>query len=222
VPAVDMFRFKDIYYIFFLAGVICAFIAYRKNPRHLKYFAWFLLVTFVIDIAGGITARVYHARNHWIYNISISVEYEFLPFFYLFIIRSRLVRLITRGYLLLFPLLILVNYGYYGWNSYHTYTIITGSIFTVFLIVVYFKELLHAQQYINLFTEPVFWISVALLFYHVGVVPYIGMVNYLNTNYPAIASNYYYIVKVLNAVMYLLFTTAFLCRFNLRNSSPLS
>jgi hypothetical protein len=217
-----MFRFKDIYYIFFLTSVIAAFIAYRKNPRHLRYFAWFLLVTFVLDLTGGIMARLYHIfhlSNHWVYNISISVEYQFLPWFYLLVLRTPLIRRIIKIYLIVFPFFILNNVLMQGWNTYNTFTLIAGGTFTIFLVVVYFYELLNNTTYINLFAEPLFWISVSLLFYHVGTVPYLGMLNFINDNLPQVAKQYYpLIVKVLNAVMYFLFTIAFLCQFNPRKS----
>ena len=80
------------------------------------------------------------------------------------------------------------------------------------LAVAYLWQLYTSDETQSIFRDPVFWISLAYLFYCTISVPYLGMLNYLYENYPEFTRQYYVIIyDVAIIIKNVLLTAGFLC-----------
>jgi hypothetical protein len=97
-----------------------------------------------------------------------------------------------------------------------------GCLLTIFCCVYYFWELFQRPSSVNLGRQPAFWICSGLLFYYTCTFPLYGAINMLKLFPRVILSNLLYILVLLNILLYLSFTIAFLCRLRTKRSMSLS
>ncbi|WP_143017380.1 hypothetical protein [Catalinimonas alkaloidigena] len=151
-------------------------------------------------------------NNHWVYNIFIFVEFNFLNYIYYRTIRNRRLKMVAGVYSLAYPVYFLINLiGVQGWQTFNTYPYVVGCIGIVLMVVKYFVELLIDPVFPDLKRQPMFWISTGLLFYCLGNIPMYGMINYLIHNFPVIARNFFIIGMMLNIVKFTFYIAGFLC-----------
>ena len=65
----------------------------------------------------------------------------------------------------------------------------------------------------NPLLQPFFWIATGFMFYFLGILPYMVLINYLVKNHMSIARNYYLIVKALNFVLYTLIAVDYIIQW---------
>lgn len=211
-------------HIYFIAlAVITGAVAYRKmNTLPLRLFLLFLLYTLVNECIAYWMMSL-NLRNHWLYNIYNYVRFPLLAIIYYFLINNPLLKKIIAGFLLSIPLLLAVNMYIYGtFYQLHTLAILYGSLFIIFLTISFLRQLLYLPLEDSILHHPFFWISSGLLFYFLGNVPFLGALNYLIANNPGVAVQLYLINRILNILMYTLFTVAFIITWRHRKSPILS
>jgi hypothetical protein len=99
-----------------------------------------------------------------------------------------------------------------GFFVLNTYTFVLGGSALLGFSVAYLWQLYASDDTRSIFPDPVFWISIAFIFYCAISVPYIGMLNYLNTEFPAFSRDYYLHIYDATIIIYnLLLTTGLLC-----------
>ncbi len=155
--------------------------------------------------------------NHWLYNIYQYVRFPLLSVIYLQLLVTPLLRKIIKGFLFCLPLWFGISfYQVGGFQQLHTPTLLAGAVMVVLMSIGYLYELLQRPEDGSLFKKPFFWISTGLLFYFLGLLPYMSSINYLVKEHLALALRLYYIIYVLNAVMYTLFVVAFISTWSRR------
>lgn len=211
-------------HIFFIAlAVVTGVISYRRmNALPLRLFLLFLLYTLLNEcIAYWMMSQ--NIRNHWLYNIYNYVRFPLLAIIYYFLINNPQFKKIIAGFLLSIPLLLAVNMYVYGtFYQLHTLAILYGSVFIIFLTICFLRQLLYLPLEDSILHHPFFWISSGLLFYFLGNVPFLGALNYLIANNPGVAVQLYTITRILNILMYSLFTVAFIITWRHMKSPILS
>jgi hypothetical protein len=93
-----------------------------------------------------------------------------------------------------------------------------GCLLTVGFCIYYFYELFHLPVYGNLLREPAFWICTGLMFFYICSFPLFGLYKLLYAVSSIIMDNIATILIVMNALLYTLFTTAFLCGIKMKKS----
>ncbi len=209
-----LYFLKMFYTIFFvwLAGLAAAFTLRRRVALSFRFFAWLIIFITVIETIANIMA-FNGRRNHFLFNICDPVNFFMIAFFYYFQLHHPLIKKIIRFFLWGFPLFVIVNAIFLqGFSNLNTNSYVLGGSFILLLSVAYFWQLNSSDETQSIFRDPVFWISLAYLFYFTISVPYLGMLNYLYAEYPDFTRVYYLIVYdgaiIINKIF---LTTSFLC-----------
>jgi hypothetical protein len=167
-----------------LAAFIISAIRYKRlKPSILRLFAWFLSFTFCIQIAGYYYSLLFKKSNHWIFNIYTLAAYGFYFCLVFRILRRPVLRLASFAMALLF----LAVYAYeMCWAGsfivYNSFAVNMGDFLVLGGCLLYLSELLMADQTINCFRMPLFWICTGIMFANIGSFLYLSFFNYILTN----------------------------------------
>jgi hypothetical protein len=207
---------ENIYLYFITLSVAAGLLSLRnKLMLPLKLFIIFLCYT----LANEVVALFIKGSNHWLYNIYYYIRFPLLSLIYLQLLVTPVLKKIIIGFLISLPLWFAISFYYIGgFYKLHTPTMLAGSVAVVYMSTSYLYELLRYPDEDSLFRKPFFWISTGLLFYFLGIVPYIGSINYLVKKHMDLAMRLYYIIYILNVVMYTLFVVAFISTWSRRKS----
>jgi hypothetical protein len=190
----------------------------RENPRYLKTFSFFLLINVVTDTVSAIQ-DTYVINNMVFVNLVTVFDVIFYVYFVREIIRRPLVKKILLYCLIIYPAIFLVNtLLIQGSVVFHSMTYALGCLLIVVSCVYYFWELFQQNYSVNLSRQPAFWISCGLLFYYACTFPFYGTTNLVRALPDVILRNLLVIFILLNILLYLSFTIAFLCRPRNRKS----
>jgi hypothetical protein len=204
----------EFYTLFFvLLSAISALVAYRKTWHFsFRVLAIFIILYSVLDTAGNIMA-FNNINNHFYYNLIHIALLMVVPYFFCFQLLRPFFKKIIRVYFIVFPLFVLINILWIqNFFTFLTYSYGLGGEFVILLTIGYFWQLHANEEGLNLFRDPVFWFSVAYLFYFAVTVPFFGMLTYLLQNVPQFTKLYYLSVYDITICVYNIFLTAgFLC-----------
>lgn len=209
------FYFLVEYYplVFLWISAITVVAVYRSSwPLSYKILAIFILFYTLSDTIGGIMASFYKMNNHFIYNFLYSVQFLVISYFYYHRLTSRLLKKTIKISVFTYMLLDIVSAIWlYRVDTLHTYNYVLGGFVVVILSLAYLLQLYGSAESNNIFYDPVFWFSLAWLLNFSITVPFFGMINYLNTNYPVLALDYYVLViDIADCLRSILLTIGFL------------
>lgn len=207
----------DNLYLYFIGLSVAAGLISLKNGLTLPL--KLLLIFLCYTLANELIVFFIKGSNHWLYNIYYYIRFPLLSAIYLQLLVTPVLKKIIIGFLLSLPVWFALSYYQVGGiHKLHTATLLAGSVAIVFMSTSYLYELLRYPNEGSLFQKPFFWISTGLLFYFLGIIPYMGSINYLVKNHMALAMQLYNIIDILNLVMYTLFVVAFISTWNRRKS----
>lgn len=192
---------------------IVIFIIGKAKP-HIRAFAILMLVTAIVEIGSHyVIFPTVNKSNHWVYNVATIFEFYFFSYFFYRISKNSFSKKLIKIFVFAYPFILMISFiTFQKWYSFHTNTYLLGELYLVILCLLYFRELYTANEFKNLSRSPVFWIVTGLLIFTAGQLPYMLLINYLNTHY-IIASKFFknYILTILNIVMYAMFSIGLLC-----------
>lgn len=144
-------------------------------------------------------------------------------YFYYLIIRIKILRRIIFLFLVFFPIFwlatVIFRFGLHTWNS---YVVTLGSFFSVVFAILYYCQLVTAEDIQPLRKLPEFWIATGMLIFYLGALPFLGTLNFFTGYYLAhrgFLHSLFNVIKILNTLMYALFSFGFLWRIiNTRKS----
>jgi hypothetical protein len=209
------FQFLVKYYplVFLWISAITVVAVYRNSwPLSYKILAIFILFYTLSDTIGGIMASFYKMNNHFIYNFLYSVQFLVISHFYYHRLNSRLLKKAIIISVFTYLLLDIISAIWlYRADTLHTYNYVLGGFVVVILSLAYLLQIYARAESNNIFHDPVFWFSLAWLLFFSLTVPFLGMINYLNTNYPVLALDYYVlVVDITDCLRSILLTIGFL------------
>lgn len=200
--------------IFSWAASIVALISFRRwMPLHYKLLLVFIFLYAFADTAGAIIGS-YYGTNHFFFNIVWGIQYMIIAYFYYHTLQSKTIRRIILVFFALFPIFFLINACWIqGFYKLHTYSIAIGGSFMLLFVIAYIWQVYTSTETQSIFRDPVFWFSLAWLFYYGLTAPYLGMLNYLLTNFPDFAYDYYVrVVDFSDCLRNSLLIIGFLCK----------
>ena len=212
--AILRFLFDFYPLIFSWAASIVALIAFRRwLPLHFKLLLVFVFLYAFVDTAGAIIARIYDLKNHFLYNLLWGAQYMIIAYFYYHTLQSRIIKKIILGFFALFPIFFIINASWIqGFYRLQTYSIVLGASFMLLFAVSYIWQVYTSTETQSIFRDPVFWFSLAWLFYYGLTAPYLGMLNYLLHNFYDFASDYYlWVIDFSDCLRSTLLIIGFLC-----------
>jgi len=201
--------------IFSWAASIVALIAFRRwMPLHFKLLLVFVFLYAFADTAGAIIGSYYKLKNHFLYNLVWGIQYIIIAYFYYHMLHSRIIKKVILVFFVLFPIFFFINACWIqGFYTLQTYSIVLGGSFMLLFAVAYIWQLYISTETQSIFRDPVFWFSLAWLFYYGLTAPYLGMLNYLLSNFPNFAYNYYiWVIDVSDCLRNSLLVIGFLCK----------
>lgn len=206
---------KNFYTLFFvwLTCLTAIFIFRRTLPFPYRWFILLVILLSILETIANAVGFFGKMKNHFIWNIIYAIQLTLVPYFFRCWLHRLWIKKIIRVFVFVFPFLILINTLWIqGFFTLQTYNFVIGGSFILFLSVAYLGELYTNEESKNILQNPVFWFSLAYLIYFAVSVPYLGMLNYLWTNYPSFATLYYELIfEGTNCLYNILLTIGFLC-----------
>ena len=211
-----MIEFLKNFYTLFFVWLTCltAIFIFRKTlPLSYRRFILLIILLSILETVANAVGFFGRMKNHFVWNIIYVIQLTLVPFFFKSWLRRLWIKKIITIYIYIFPLSVLINTLWIqGFFTLHTYNLVIGGSFILFLSVAYLGELYTNEESQNILRNPVFWFSLAYLIYFAVSVPYLGMLNYLWTNYPKFTTLYYELIfKGTNCLYNILLTIGFLC-----------
>jgi hypothetical protein len=202
---------------FELISLIMALLFIPKQQRsYMLWFIPFLLATNLVEWGSGwgwYSINGPNPGNNWIDNLFTNIEFVFYSYLFSKFTTDphhrRRIWICLSCYL---PLAVINIFLIQGWNSFHSYTFLLGSLMMIYFSCIYYLGLFRIQTYINLIRYPSFWIVSGLLFYYCGMFCW-------NTFFEAYGKLYileyiqlfYIITNIFNILLYTCFSIAFIC-----------
>lgn len=196
-----------------------AFIASLRSFRlgmglHLKVLSVVLGATFAVEFFCAFLLKKFGLKtNIPIYNVFTFLECLGFAWYYLLQATNKVERTIIRLFIILFPItwyimVIRIN-GLYKWDSLMQ---VIAAVFIICISLYYYFKLLVSEEIIDLKTQPGFWIATGMIIFYACNLPYLGMLDFLVRHYLVLAEDFILVLLVLNILMYILFTYAYLCQ----------
>ena len=202
-----------------LSAIIGSFFFYKYRHTPIKYFLpilWYIVLTEFTgwyaahnDVFGFFDEQGRH-YNLWMYNLMYTIFYPAVLTIYLRMLKNRSYKKWIRIFIVLYLAFSLFNWSYiqdfrYEWSELPD---VVGSIFLAISIIFYFIELLSSSKIVIFHKKLLFWISVGLLIFYTGTIPF----NIEVTKYALMKGihNLFLIIWILAIIMYLIFTFGFI------------
>ncbi|MCF6278994.1 MAG: hypothetical protein L3J14_01460 [Flavobacteriaceae bacterium] len=209
----SLFR-MSLRYLELLSAIIGTLMFYKYKHTFLKYFLILLWYTalneflgkYIIDyqLENNLTGN-----NRIIYNIYNTINFVVLLLIYKHYIQSKTFKKWIVGFIATYLISLIIsgfyeNYLVVGQST----SYIVGASFLIISIAYYFIEILNSDKVLNIQKSLLFWISVGLLLFHIGSIPFAVVSNY----YASIPDLKYmfYVRFVLIAILYSLYIIGFI------------
>ncbi len=191
--------------------------------RYLVYFLWF---TLIVDVLGNYPAIIYFTgfeywsfikgtgfeKNSWLYNVYTLISFSFFGYYFIAFVQNENLKkrlIITNGlYFLIGIIVFFVSDVFFIGDS--IYTSIAGTVLLLFIIILFYFDLLQSNEVINLkFYLPIY-MSIGVLVYFLCLTPidiFSQYFNKINKMFINLKSN---ILLFSNIFMYSTFIIGFL------------
>lgn len=195
--------------IIIMAGLV-GFINWRSvKNTYWRYFPFYL-----ISVAGIEILRVKFMNIEFIYSFLTIVitPIEFLFFFWLFAKNNQKKLPIIIGciiYLIIF-LVETVWIDTLKSDYFMSFSYSIGNVILLIFILQYFYKLIYSDRILYFHYERMFWVSLGLLIFFLGTLPYFGLYNLMLSKYFDLLVSYTWLEIFLNYVMYSLFAASFI------------
>ncbi len=194
---------------------------YKYKNTYLKYFLfllWYIVLTefFTKYCASKTGILIFYTDENgnrytvWFYNLLRFITYNTLFFIYYNYLNTKYFRRRIKIFAILYTSIYILNWlfvqNFHRENS--EIPKIIGSLFLIATIIFFFIELLRSEKIVAFHKMLLFWISVGLLLYYSGTIPFSLQWN----GYAIIPGvhDLFLIVYILAIIMYSIFTFGFI------------
>jgi len=186
----------------------------QDKNTYWKYFTIYLILSFIGELVGFVLGKM----KLIIWNQRL-MEYLIIPagFLLLYWIYSK--RLKSKSLPIIISMLYLIIFLIDSFilhkndvTSFFVMSYTSGYLMLLLLIFQFLFDLVKSEQIINFKKNRLFWISVGLLTFGLGSLPYYALHNYFQKVNKDFTDKYWYVSTILNYIQYLLFAFSFLCR----------
>lgn len=200
--------------LFELITAIIASVFYKKySGSFLKYFLIMLwLIFFVEALIWTLKRNGIILQNNFIYNVITSLQYVFYFLLYYKTLTNMVYKKWIMRFLIGFVISVIINFLWAQKLTvtavFHSYTFTIGAIFLIVTIGLFLIEILNTEKVLYFTRYLMFWISIGLLVFYTGIIPFIISLNLL----PAMLStdSLTIIFITLNLLMYSCFSLGFI------------
>lgn len=193
-----------------LLNVIVGLVLFKRlNPPYMRILVGLLLVSLFVEIATPLKILRFKGNNGLLYNLYTPVEFLFFAGIYYTAFRARWQRRFV-----LITVLIVIAFTVYnllvlqGSKSFNSYSFIASCIGLILFAFVQLTELYSATTIVRFYADPLFWVSVGILFFYPPGIFSTGLVTEIYKQYPVLAMKIYQINDILNVARYYSFLLA--------------
>lgn len=142
-----------------------------------------------MTVTAELIGKYFAIHKRYIENVNlfnVTTVIEFVIFYYLFyqsITSTRLKKIIIYTIPLYVVMAAINQLFIQGFNSFHTYTMLIGTIFLIVFVFFYFYEAFSNKEPLSLPQEPMFWISTGVFLFYLGDFTYNLMQPYFIKNH---------------------------------------
>ncbi len=170
----------SIFILFFqlITALVGSIYFYKYKKTFLKYFLIFLWYVAINDIIGYILNNN-SIEVAWLYNIYYLIVFNYLMFLFRNYLSSNKHKKWIIVLIILYNLSILINSFFENYiNEYATMPYIIGASFVIISIIFYYIDILNSEKVLYVHKNILFWISIGLLIYYSGNIPFRIVRNY--------------------------------------------
>lgn len=164
----DLFQ-DSIIFLEIVSLIVALMFIWAFKNRHYYLFIAYLFFAIMADVFGHLYES---AGNLWIFNIYTFFEYGSIAGIYYFLNNKSLSKKIILYSTIIFYGIYLISFFYIPLQS---YTVIILHFFAIAFLFLYFQELLNSKKISNYKKQLFFWITVGLLIYYFGTLPFITL-----------------------------------------------
>ncbi len=210
-------------YIELLAALVGTIFYYKYKHTYFKYFLFLLWYIFLSEFFVGyirdnkIDFFLHYSKTgiiytHWVYNILDTIS--FLVYYYIYyksMSSNEKYKNWIKKFAIAYIVISILNWSFIQnfFEELQSYLFIIGAIFLIIAILFYFIELLKSEKILVFHKNLLFWISIGLLLYYAGNIPFAAELNGYAL-IPGGIHKLFLIVNILAIIMYLLFTFGFI------------
>ncbi len=219
---IRLLKYEYLYLIpLLLSAIFCLRTFRQKWPTQYRLLALLVIISFLTEIFAigwkwylyDMFTKEYTRNNFWVYNIFITFRLGILLIILHRILRSHNTKkaiLYIGPFLILFGLL---NYFFIqGPYQYNTYSVVFAHIPIIALCLIYFKQLLEDSGHVLLQKEPMVWAMLGTFVYHAASLPFLVILNFLNSQQQSLSRIYLPINDTLNLLLCTFYLISFLCK----------
>ncbi len=165
---------KDIIIYFELATVLVALLKYKTHKQlYFKYFVVYVLVLLGFEY---LIANFFEKDNQSIYNIYTFFEFNLVSLIYYTLNKEKPSRMVIQYLIGVFNCVYFFSFYFLVLQN---YTVTIGAIMVSVFMILYLKELLNSDKIIEYKREVSFWITIGMLFYYLGTIPFLALVYFI-------------------------------------------
>lgn len=206
----------------FMVSLVCL---YRDKEPAWWLFIPFLLATVLVEI-GGIYIRTVMLRpNYAIYNVFLLVECLVQNYFFYYLYRKYLnTKKLLIGWLIIFVCFYFTELVQNNFAAYVPHSSTVLSVELILASVYFYYRLLREERSRQLSSyAPFWWVNGTICFYFAGIAGNLFFNYLIQDQTPGISRTVRYLVfSMLNVILYLSWSYAFICRYRQRNLSTSS
>ena len=203
-------------HLYLEAAAVLAFIICWPGLRHspLKWFGIYLPFILTVELTGRYLRKILHQQNMWLYNFSIPIEYLFYAFIFWSHFKTGSFRSLAGWFMIIFPIIAIFNIVFVnGLHKFPSNPVTAGSFFMILFCLLYLYELYMHEEELNLWKEPMFYITTGVLLFNAGELTYNILSHYLiNQGVDQAAKIFSKINNRLIWLLYSLLIIAFICK----------
>ncbi len=163
-----------------LCAIIGSIFYYKYKDSILKYFLVYLWIVVLFEYSGYITREYFHIKsNGIIFNIYFFLNYTYLSYLYYRIVQHPLRKKAILSFFVIYILSIAIGGIYENYvTQFQSIPFITASFLLVIQIAFYFTEILNSKKVLHVKRNLFFWISIGVLIFYIGSIPFRIAINY--------------------------------------------
>jgi len=212
--------YSKVYCGLLLITLVCYLFALQRKELYPKMIVLLMLLWLFVTAAAIYVVRYAGFENNlFLFHILTPIEYSIMAILYRSVIVNKLIKKVL---LISIPVFILISILFAIFiqapDTNNTYVFIIESVALIFLSLFFLREVLLLQQVKDIYTFPMFWISVGILFHFTGILVIEGMLNYTISHSMDLARKVYELGHIFK---YLLFISFIIGAFFLK-SEPAS
>ncbi len=211
----DNILYNLILYVEIITAIIASFYFYKYKNSYLKYFLIYLWYIAINEAIGKYSSDVLEMYNLIIYNIYLLISFPFLFSIYWNFLKDKKYKKIVIIFAIIYIIAFTVNGLFFENYSKDlvTYPFIMASCFLIFTVIFYFIEILNSEKVLNVTRDLLFWISVGVILFNIGVIPWVITLKHYSENFALMNT----LLQVLILILNICYIVGFICSHKKQN-----